>query len=106
MPLSDREQKLLDQLELDLVTQDPRLARELSSGFMGDRFRATTYFAVLACLIGVVLLIAGVASQVTAVGVMGILLMGAGTYGLVDDRPDRTAQPPINRRPDLGPAKH
>jgi hypothetical protein len=104
MPLSDREQKLLDELELDLVTKDRRLAQELSSGSMADGFRATTYFAALSCLIGVVLLIAGVASQVIAVGVIGFLLMGAGTYLFVANAPGLTA-PPIRRRPDSGPGK-
>jgi hypothetical protein len=51
-----------------------------------------------------VLLIAGIASQVIAVGVIGFLLMGAGTYVLVDDRPEQ--QPPIDRRPVVGPGKH
>jgi Flp pilus assembly protein TadB len=104
VPLSDREQKLLDELEFDLATKDPRLARVLSSGSAGDRFSAHTYFAALACLIGLVLLIAGIASQVIAVGVIGFLLMGAGTYVLVDDRPEQ--QPPIDRRPVVGPGKH
>jgi len=85
MPLSDKEQKLLDELELDLVTNDPHLAKELSTGLIESRFRATAYFAAMACLIGVVLLIAGIASQVTAVGIMGFLLMGTGSYFLVGD---------------------
>jgi hypothetical protein len=88
MPLSDKEQKLLDELELDLVTKDPRLAEELSSGLIERRFGATTYFAVMASVIGVVLLIAGIASQVTAVGVLGFLLIGTSTYFLVGDEPD------------------
>jgi hypothetical protein len=104
MPLSDREQKLLHELEVDLVAKDPRLAQELSSGSLGDRFKAM-YFAALACLVGVLLLIAGVASQVTAVGIIGFLLMGVGTYVLAEDYPDRTAPPPINRGPDAGPGK-
>jgi hypothetical protein len=104
MPLSDRERKLLDELELDLVAKDPRLAHELSSGSLGDRFKAM-YYAALACLVGVVLLIAGVASQVTAVGVIGFLLMGVGTYVLVGGDPERPPRP-INPRPDSGPGIH
>lgn len=87
MPLSDKEQKLLDQLELDLVTKDPRLAQELSSGSVESRFGATSYFAAMACLIGVVLLIAGVNLHETIVGVIGFLLMGTGTYFLAGRRP-------------------
>jgi hypothetical protein len=52
MPLSDKERKVLDALEQDLATDDPRLAQELSSGSLQNRFRPRTYFAAIACLIG------------------------------------------------------
>jgi hypothetical protein len=83
MPLSDRERKVLEELELDLAADDPRLAQELSSGVVEDRFRASSYFGVIAFLIGVALLMAGVASQIVVVGVGGFLLMGTGAYLLV-----------------------
>lgn len=82
MPLSDEERRVLAELEKDLLADDPRLARELSSP-PGIRFGAVTYFAALACLIGFALLLAGVGSQIIVVGVFGFLLMGAGTYFLV-----------------------
>lgn len=84
MPLSDKERKVLEELELDLAADDPRLAQELSSGFVENRFKASTYFAAIACLIGVVLLIAGIGSQIIIIGVGGFLLMGTGTYFLVE----------------------
>jgi hypothetical protein len=84
MPLSDRERKVLEELELDLAADDPRLAQELSSGSVENRFSPRSYFAAMAFLIGVVLLIAGVASQMIVVGVAGFLLMGTGAYFLVD----------------------
>ena len=84
MPLSDREQKVLEELELDLAADDPRLAQELSSGSVENRFTATTYFAAIAFLIGIVLLMAGIGSQIIVVGVGGFLLMGTGTYFLVE----------------------
>jgi hypothetical protein len=84
--LSDKERKVLDALELELAADDPRLAQELSSGSVQNRSRASTYFAGIACLIGVVLLIAGVAVQAIAVGVGGFLLMGTGTYFLLERR--------------------
>jgi hypothetical protein len=83
MPLSDRERKVLEELELDLAADDPRLAQELSSGSVEDRFRAGYYFGAIAFLIGVASLMAGVASQIVVVGVGGFLLMGTGTYLLV-----------------------
>lgn len=80
MPLSDRERKVLQELELDLAADDPRLAQELSSGAVQSRFRPSSYFGAGACLIGLVLLIAGIASQIVVVGVGGFLLMGTGAY--------------------------
>lgn len=86
MPLSDRERKQLEELELGLAADDPRLAEELSSGSVGLRFGPRTYFGALGCLIGLVLLIAGISTQIIVVGVGGFLLMGGGTYLLLDKR--------------------
>ncbi|TQS88005.1 DUF3040 domain-containing protein, partial [Arthrobacter sp. TS-15] len=58
MPLSDRERKVLEELELDLAAEDPRLAQELSSGFVERRVKASKHLAAIGCLIGVVLLMA------------------------------------------------
>lgn len=86
MPLSDRERKQLEELESGLAADDPRLAEELSTGSVGLRFGRRIYLGVIACLLGLVLLIVGVSTQIIAVGVGGFLLMGAGTYLLVDKR--------------------
>ena len=86
MPLSDRERKQLEELELGLAADDPRLAEELSSGSVGLRFGRRTYLGAIAFLIGLVLLIVGVSTQIIVVGVGGFLLMGGGTYLLVDKR--------------------
>jgi hypothetical protein len=87
MPLSDKERKLLDELEFDLAADDPQLAQNLSSGSLQNRFGARTYVAAIVCLIGVVLLIAGIGAQTPVVGVSGFLLMGTGTYLLLDRQP-------------------
>ncbi|MCO4263951.1 DUF3040 domain-containing protein [Pseudarthrobacter sp. MDT3-26] len=86
MPLSDRERKQLEELESGLAADDPRLAEELSTGSVGLRFGRRIYLGAIACLIGLVLLIVGVSTQIIVVGVGGFLLMGAGTYLLVDKR--------------------
>ena len=85
MPLSDRERKQLEELESGLAADDPKLAEELSSGSVGLRFGHRTYFGAIACLIGLVLLIVGVSTQIIVVGVLGFLLMGGGTYLLVEN---------------------
>lgn len=84
--MSEEERKQLEELELDLTAEDPRLARELVSGSVKHSFRASTSFGVMACLIGVVLLIAGISTQIIVLGVGGFLLMGAGAYLLLDER--------------------
>jgi hypothetical protein len=86
MPLSDRERTQLEELESGLTADDPRLAEELSSGSVGVRFGRRTYFGAIACFLGIVSLIAGVSTQIIAIGVGGFLLMGVGTYLLVDKR--------------------
>lgn len=93
MPLSDKERKQLEELELGLMAEDPRLAHELSTGSLKGRFGAAAYFAVVACLIGVALLVSGVASRVIAVGVLGFLLMGTGAYFLVGTMGRRAPNP-------------
>lgn len=84
MPLSDRERKQLEELESGLTADDPKLAEELSSGSVGLRFGRRTYFGAIACLVGMISLIAGVSTQIIVIGVGGFLLMGLGTYLLLD----------------------
>ena len=84
MPLSDRERKQLEELESGLAAEDPRLAQELSSGSVGVRFKRSTYVGAVAGMLGIVLLIAGVSTQLIAVGIAGFLLMGIGTYLLFE----------------------
>jgi hypothetical protein len=86
MSLSEEERKQLEELELDLTAEDPRLAHELVSGSVKHSFRASTSFGAMACLVGVVLLIAGIGTQIIVLGVGGFLLMGAGAYLLLDKR--------------------
>lgn len=86
MPLSDRERKELEELESGLAADDPRLAQALASGSVGPTFRPRTYFGALIGVVGLVLLIAGISTQLIVVGVAGFLLMGVGTSLLLDKR--------------------
>lgn len=82
--MSEEERRRLEELETDLAANDPELAQTLQSGSVQHRFRASTYFGVIASLFGLALLIAGINSQVTVVGVAGFLLMGTGAYLLLN----------------------
>ncbi len=89
MPLSDHEQQLLDQLEKQLRSEDPRFARNISEtqaavsspGFSARRF-----------VVGILLALAGLAAAIFAIsmvthhglwivlGVVGFGLMVSGMY--------------------------
>lgn len=79
MPLSDEERKQLEELEEELKVEDPGLARELLTGWV-PALTAHTVLGTVAAFVGVLVLILGVASQFTVIGVIGFLLMGAGAY--------------------------
>jgi Protein of unknown function (DUF3040) len=76
LALSDEERRRLEELELELTAEDPALARDLSpgSGVSGT----PVLLAALASVMGLMLLIIGIASQLTVMGAAGFLLMGAG----------------------------
>ena len=77
MPLSEHEQKLLEQMEQALYADDPKFATNIrTAGGSASRGRAA--LGVLAVLAGLGLLIAGVAFT-PALGVAGftIMLIGA-----------------------------
>src|SRR4051794_28589896 len=80
MGLSDEERRRLEELERELMANDPQLAQELGSGRVRRRPAARMVLGVLTVLIGLVLLIVAIATRLTAVGVIGFLLMGAGAY--------------------------
>jgi VIT1/CCC1 family predicted Fe2+/Mn2+ transporter len=89
MPMSDEERKLLKELELGLIADDPHLAMELLSGYPSRRLRAGFYFGSAAGLLGLVLFIAGLGSQVVGIGVTGFLLMAFGAYLALHKHPFR-----------------
>ncbi len=76
MPLSEHEQKLLEQMEQALYADDPKFASNLrSAGTGATRKRAA--LGVLAVLAGLGLLVLGVATS-PAIGVAGFIVMFIG----------------------------
>ncbi len=75
MPLSEHEQRLLDQMERALYAEDPKFATSLISanGVRASRGRAA--LGVLGVLVGLGLILAGVSSTMIALGVGGFALM-------------------------------
>ena len=76
MPMSDEERRLLKELELGLIADDPHLAMELLSGYPARRFPAGLFPGTAAALLGLVLIIAGAGLPAPGAVVLGILLLG------------------------------
>ncbi|MFV2144506.1 MULTISPECIES: DUF3040 domain-containing protein [Isoptericola] len=76
MPLSEYEQRVLEQMERALESDDPRLATTLQR----SRHRSPLRYVLagLCVVLGLVLLVIGVASSLTLLGVAGFVLMFAG----------------------------
>lgn len=80
MPLSDHEQRLLEQMERALYADDPKFATSMRSArpTAGDRRRAA--MGVISLLVGLGLLVAGVAAKLVIIGVIGFLAMVGGLW--------------------------
>jgi hypothetical protein len=80
VPLSEHEQRLLEQMERALYAEDPKFATSMrhSRGGAGDRRRIA--IGVIGLLVGLGLLVAGVASKLVIVGVLGFLAMLGGLW--------------------------
>jgi len=80
MPLSEHEQRLLDQLEQQLHAEDPKFANALASDPVRSLSTRRIVIGVLIVIAGLMILLGGVASKLIIVGVLGFLVMGAGVY--------------------------
>jgi hypothetical protein len=80
MPLSDHEQRLLEQMERQLYADDPKLASTLRGSGRSLRSRHRLLLGVLGVAGGMALLVAGAASQLWPLGVAGFLVMLGGGW--------------------------
>ena len=85
MPLSHYEQKLLEQMEQELNRPDPKPVGRFLARWLPPA--SATLLGLLAVVCGGIVLILGVSSRLTAVGVIGFLLMVAGTYWMLNRSP-------------------
>lgn len=76
MPLSEREQRLLAQMEAALSAEDPKLV----STFSGKVHRPRPIAAIALVVVGIVLLFTGLIAQLPPVGILGFLTALTGTY--------------------------
>ncbi len=78
MPLSENEQKLLEQMERALYAEDPRFATQMRGAGAGGHSRKRVATGVVAAIAGLALVIGGVSTQIIAIGVAGFVVMVAG----------------------------
>lgn len=83
MPLSDHEQKLLAQMEQQLLSEDPRFASTMRGKAARSRARRRLVLGGAGVVVGLLLLVLAVASQLIWLGVVGFLLMlGGAIYAM------------------------
>jgi len=86
MPLSEREQRLLQEIEHALSAEDPRFVVSVSSARPRRGTRTVAVLCVVGVVVGLVVVLAGLASGGglgTAVGVLGFVLIVGSCLGAV-----------------------
>jgi hypothetical protein len=79
VPLSDNEQRLLEQMERALYAEDPKFASTMRGAARRSGSARRLMIGIAAIVVGLVLLVVGVAQQAAALGVLGFVSMLAGT---------------------------
>jgi hypothetical protein len=75
MPLSEHEQRILEQLERELASEDPKLATTMSDGPRPSFARVAV--AIIGVVVGLLMLIIGVSQSLAVVGSLGFAVMVA-----------------------------
>lgn len=80
MPLSEEEQRLLEQMEQALAADDPKFASTLRGSALAARGRRQALIAAVGFVLGIAVLMIGAVIQMTLVAVGGFVLMLAAAY--------------------------
>jgi uncharacterized protein involved in cysteine biosynthesis len=104
VPLSEHEQKLLDEIEQALYAEDPKFAASVRSARTRSRTRRSVLVCVLGVLVGLALVLVGLVAQIIALSVVGfVLVVGACGYAAQTlrgrDRSNATAAGSAGPRP-------
>lgn len=116
MPLSDHEQRMLDEIESALYAEDPKFASSVRGGTLRAPSTRRRLQGAALFVIGLALLVSGVAVKATMIGtfpilsVIGFLVMFGGVIFAITgprsarggDRSDAEAPAPKQKRPKNG----
>jgi hypothetical protein len=77
VPLSDHEQRLLEQIERALYAEDPKFASSVRATDLRTHYRRRLIRSAIGFVVGLAILVAGVVTQAfyLVVGVVGFLVM-------------------------------
>jgi hypothetical protein len=82
VPLSEHEQRLLDEIDQALYAEDPKFASAVRSARAHSRIRRSVLLCVLGVVLGLGLVLVGLLANIIALSVVGfVLLVGAFGYG-------------------------
>ncbi|MDF2966770.1 MAG: hypothetical protein K0Q93_548 [Nocardioidaceae bacterium] len=104
MPLSEEEQRLLEQMEQALAAEDPKFASTLRGSTLRARLRRQVVLAGAAFLLGTGLLMLGLILTMTPVSVVGFVVMLGAAYLFItawrrgDEVSTEQEAPSANRR--------
>ena len=81
VPLSDHEQRLLDEIEQALYAEDPKFAASVRSARTRSRTRRSALLCVVGVLAGLALVLVGLITNIIVLSVVGfVLVVGACGY--------------------------
>ncbi len=104
MPLSEHEQRLLDEIEQALYAEDPKFASAVRSARAHSRVRRSLVLCVLGVLAGLGLVLVGLLANIIVLSVVGfVLLVGAAALAVQSVRTRPAAAPPAS--PGARPAR-
>ncbi len=92
MPLSEHEQRLLEQMERALYAEDPKFATALRGSDLRGRYRRRAAYGAIGLVAGLAMLPVGIARSQTVISVVGfIVMLGSAIWAITNWR--RTPQP-------------
>jgi hypothetical protein len=85
VPLSEHEQRLLEQIERALVDDDPKFASSVRTGDRRLKARRTLQIGAVLVVVGFALLVGGAVARSVPLGVLGFLVAFSGvTLGVLN----------------------